>query len=145
MARDRSRMRMALMLALAVFLLLLAVMQYKWLGQLSSAERERMQAHLNTAAARFSQDFNGELNHAYASFLAAPPARPMTPQDYAGRFLEWRASTAAQRIVRNFYIVERGSGGDLTLELLQETSGAFQSVEWPARLAGLRQRLLERA
>ena len=68
------------MLALAAFLLLLAVMQYRWLGQLSSAERERMQAHLNTAAARFSQDFNGELNHAYASFLATPPARPADAQ-----------------------------------------------------------------
>lgn len=133
------------MLALAAFLLLLAVIQYRWLGQLSSAERERMQAHLNTAAARFSQDFNGELNHAYASFLAAPPARPMTPQDYASRFLEWRSGTAAQRIVRDFYVVDRGPGGELTLELLQETSGAFLRVEWPARLTGLRQRLLEKA
>ena len=34
---------MALMLALAAFLLLLAVMQYRWLGQLSSAEQRLQQ------------------------------------------------------------------------------------------------------
>ena len=40
----------------------LAWMQYQWLGQLSEAERERMQRTLRTAAAQFATEFDTELS-----------------------------------------------------------------------------------
>ena len=40
----------------------LAWMQYQWLGQLSTAERERMQRTLRTAAAQFATEFDTELS-----------------------------------------------------------------------------------
>ena len=42
----------------------LAYMQYQWLGQLSEAERERMQRTLRTAAAQFAVEFDTELSRA---------------------------------------------------------------------------------
>jgi hypothetical protein len=42
----------------------LAYMQYQWLGQLSTAERERMQRTLRTAAAQFATEFDTELSRA---------------------------------------------------------------------------------
>ena len=45
----------------------LAYMQYQWLGQLSEAERERMQRTLRTAAAQFAVEFDTELSRALVS------------------------------------------------------------------------------
>ena len=49
--------------ALLGLILLLATLQYKWLGQISGAERERMTANLNTRAAAFGVDFDRELTY----------------------------------------------------------------------------------
>ena len=48
--------------ALLGLLALLATLQYKWLGRISDAERDRMRATLNTRASGFAQDFDGELH-----------------------------------------------------------------------------------
>ena len=45
----------------------LAWMQYQWLGQLSTAERERMQRTLRTAAAQFATEFDTELSRTLVS------------------------------------------------------------------------------
>ena len=45
----------------------LAWMQYRWLGQLSEAERERMQRTLRTAAAQFATEFDTELSRTLIS------------------------------------------------------------------------------
>ena len=42
-------------------------MQYQWLGQLSTAERERMQRTLRTAAAQFATEFDTELSRTLVS------------------------------------------------------------------------------
>jgi hypothetical protein len=52
--------------ALIVLLALLAVLQYRWLGQVSAGERELMQASLRISADRFREDFNREFNRAYS-------------------------------------------------------------------------------
>ena len=51
-------------LAVLVMLLVpaLAWMQYRWLGQLSEAEGERMQRTLRTAAAQFATEFDSEIS-----------------------------------------------------------------------------------
>ena len=73
----RGRMRLP-MVAVAVALLgliaLLATLQYRWLGRISDAERDRMRATLNTRASGFAQDFDGELTRAYLLFQVDPQA-----------------------------------------------------------------------
>ena len=48
----------------AILLPALAYVQYQWLGQLSTAERERMGRTLRTAAAQFATEFDSELSKA---------------------------------------------------------------------------------
>ena len=56
--RGRFRLPMFVVaLALLGLLALLATLQYKWLGRISDAERERMRATLNTRASGFAQEF----------------------------------------------------------------------------------------
>src|SRR5260221_3130948 len=66
----------AIAAALLGLILLLATLQYKWLGQISGAEREHMTVNLNTRAAAFAQDFDRELTRAYLLFQLDP-----MPQD----------------------------------------------------------------
>ena len=54
--------------ALLGLIALLATFQYRWLGQISGAERERMTVTLNTRASAFAQDFDRELTRAYLLF-----------------------------------------------------------------------------
>src|SRR5258708_40353881 len=61
--------------ALLGLILLLATLQYKWLGEISGAQRDRMTAILNTRAAAFGQDFDRELTRAYLLFQIDPMSR----------------------------------------------------------------------
>ena len=61
--------------ALLGLIVLLATLQYRWLGRISDAERERMKATLNTRASAFAQDFDSELTRAYLLFQVEPLQR----------------------------------------------------------------------
>ena len=53
---------------LLVLLATLATFQYRWLGEVSRAEGERMRASLRTRASDFSQEFDRELTRTYIAF-----------------------------------------------------------------------------
>ncbi len=57
----RSLPFLGLIVGLAVILAVLAVLQYEWSGQVSEAQRERMQATLETAMNQFREDLHREL------------------------------------------------------------------------------------
>ena len=46
----------------------LATFQYRWLGEVSEAERERMRASLRTRASEFTQEFDAELTRVFIAF-----------------------------------------------------------------------------
>ena len=65
--------------ALLGLIVLLAVLQYRWLGQISEAERAQRRATLAAGALEFAQDFDREVTRAYLLFQTdAPIARPAT-------------------------------------------------------------------
>ncbi|MBI4473450.1 MAG: hypothetical protein HY646_12335 [Acidobacteria bacterium] len=80
--------------ALVASLTLLAFVQYRWIGRIAEAERERRQKEVRLAAARFAEEFNGEVLRALA---AAALSRNMSNGDganaYGELYLQW-ASTA---------------------------------------------------
>ena len=57
---------------LAGLMALLATLQYRWLGQVSEAERERMQSTTRTGASEFALDVDRELTRAYLLFQIEP-------------------------------------------------------------------------
>ncbi|NEN44435.1 hypothetical protein G3V71_24075, partial [Escherichia coli] len=61
------RLSVPLVLAgvLAALLLVLASLQWRWLGQISADERDRMQRSLRTQVNEFTQEFDRELTRAY--------------------------------------------------------------------------------
>ena len=64
--------------ALLGLIALLAVLQYRWLGQISDAERTQRRTTLAAGALEFAQDFDREITRAYLLFQADTPIEPMT-------------------------------------------------------------------
>jgi signal transduction histidine kinase len=128
-----------LVILLLILLGVLATMQYRWLTQISRAERERLQSRLRTDARRLSQDFNGEISKAY--FIFQLDARIWEKENYnvfAERFDSWNANAAFPNIVGEIYFV-----GEQQSMRFNSVSRNFENVGLPAEIASLRDRLIE--
>jgi len=92
----------------------LAWMQYQWLGQLSTAERERMQRTLRTAAAQFATEFDTELSRTLVSLqVDGQTIRDQNWTGYAQRYSAWTNSTNEPRLVRDVLLVDTLPGTEL--------------------------------
>lgn len=133
--------RISWQLPAAVFLLVLlaalATLQYRWLGEVSDAERDRMRASLRSRASDFAQEFDAELTRTYVAFhvdgdrLEADPAAAL-----GDAYARWQASTHAPGLVRAVYVVQRSAPDDLQQFALD--SRTIGPAEWPAELLPIR-------
>ena len=100
-------------LAVAVALLgligVLASLQYRWLGRISDAERERMTATLGARANAFAQDFDRELTLAYMLFQVEPvlPAANLTQRTKSWAGTPWVLVGGLAAIVGTFLLARR--------------------------------------
>jgi len=132
--------------SLVVLLVALAALQYRWLGQVSEAERGRMQGTLSAGAARFSQDFDRELGRVYFNLkLDAPSWLARDADAYAARIDQWRATAPHPRLVRDIYIVDgSGAEGEPRLVRFDPAARKFTAgAAWPAEFGALRNRFAE--
>jgi len=72
---ERAGLSLAVTGAAAV-LVVLATLEYRWIGQVSQAERERMRTHLQAATTRLGQDFDGELARLFMTCQGGAPGGP---------------------------------------------------------------------
>src|SRR5215213_9527592 len=134
----------------------LAWMQYQWLGQLSTAERERMQRTLRTAAAQFATEFDTELSRTLVTLqLDAQTVRDQNWTAYAQKYSGWAGSASEPRLVRDVWLVDTLPGTELPLldvgapvpiDRLRirkwNTQGlAFEDAAWPDDLLKMRESL----
>ena len=92
----------------------LAWMQYRWLGQLSEAERDRMQRTLRTAASQFATEFDGELSRTLISLqVEGPMLRDQNWAAYAQRYSQWVNTAPEPRLVRDVWLVDTLPGTNL--------------------------------
>src|SRR5262245_53050277 len=112
----KSRVSAVTILVGIVMLLVpaLAWMQYQWLGQLSTAERERMQRTLRTAAAQFATEFDSELSRTLVGLqLDGQTIRDQNWTKYAQQYSRWMNSTSEPRLVRDVWLVDTLPGTPL--------------------------------
>src|SRR5260221_205083 len=76
-------------------LVALATLQYRWLGEVSEAERGRMRESLRVRAADFTQDFDRELTRIYIAFHFDPDALDRDPGSSMGAALDKAQASAA--------------------------------------------------
>ena len=135
----------------------LAWMQYQWLGQLSTAERERMQRTLRTAAAQFATEFDSELSRTLVSLqVDGATLRNQNWSAYAQRYSVWVNSVSEPRLVRDVWLVDTLPGTPLPdvtavtrpasipvdrlrLRKWNTQSLAFEDAAWPDDLLQMRE------
>jgi signal transduction histidine kinase len=127
-------------LGLAVLVTGLAALQYRWLGQVSDGERDRMRASVRARATQVGEDFDREITRAYFMLQLDPNTREQRDWPaYAARLQAWRASSPFPRMVNDVLLAERGTDGSITLQRFNAETGVFERAEWPERAAPLRQ------
>jgi signal transduction histidine kinase len=120
-------------------LALLATLQYKWLGRISDAERDRMRATLNTRASGFAQDFDGELTRAYLLFQVDPQATENLASRVTIRYERWQATARYPRMIKEVYVI--GSDADAALQRFNPNTHVLEPVTWPAAMEPIRAQL----
>lgn len=143
----RTRFRVpaaAVAVALLALIALLATLQYRWLGRISEAERERMQVTLTHHAREFAQDFDREITRAYLLFQADPLQPQQDPATrMAERIERWQTASAFPRLLKEYYLVRR-DGEALTLVRFDEQTRAMKPVDWPPSMRDWREQFSER-
>lgn len=92
---------------------LLAFLQYRWLGQLSEQERDRIQGNLQIAAFHFARLFNEEMVTLIRAVRDVPfVSRGELPLDLRMRLEEWQSRTPYGQLLDSVQYVQRSRGVD---------------------------------
>jgi hypothetical protein len=123
----------------------LGVLQYRWIGEVSLAERERLKAGLQASLHRLSQDFNAEITGLCAALLAGGPSGTESEREeaYAVNYSQWRDSSRHVRLFRGMALAS-AHGGTIQLKRFDAGKGAFIPGEWPESWSSLRDRMASR-
>jgi signal transduction histidine kinase len=131
------------MCALLVLLPALAVLQYRWVGQVSTAERERMQRNLRIAAAQFRENLDGEIVRAVLSLQVGPAtALEGTSDRYTDRYETWLNTAAHPQAVAAILLVD-ADAGQMRLRRWNPETHVFDLTDWPESLGEWRARFAE--
>lgn len=131
----------ALTAGLLALLLLLGSLQYFWLGEISAGERERMQALVDSGAARFSEDFDLEVAGMFLGLqMHADTVRAGLWDRYAQRYEHWRSRAAHPQLAGDIYLAQLYEDGRVKLLRFSPELRTFASAEWPASMVDLRDR-----
>lgn len=132
MTRHMSRLWMLVLLAAAGTLIFLAWLQYRWISEVSDAERDRLRAHVSDDVKAIAEDLDQPVNRALRALLAGPPEI----RAFEDRASSWYENAQDLKLVRAVYAVD----GSNLLRFDPQTR-RFDEAPWPAELAKLRARL----
>jgi signal transduction histidine kinase len=142
----RSALLTGMVLGLTVILAVLAVLQYRWIGQVSEADRERMEINLGTAVAQFRQDLYAEFARVGVEFRPNPGSVAARDWDYFAHQYEnfARTSTRAE-LVSDFFLWEADYRGAPRLLRFNQVKARLEPAEWPSGMQDLQPHLIVRA
>ncbi|MBZ5523846.1 MAG: HAMP domain-containing histidine kinase [Acidobacteriia bacterium] len=121
---------------LAAVLVTLAVMQYRWSGQVSEATRAQMQAGLQTSLMGFHQDLARELGSLCMEIKTAfDDSSAGDPAQLGQQVAHWQQTAAHPGLLEHLYLWQ--SGNDDMLLRLDPSGAPAESVPWPAEFVPL--------
>jgi signal transduction histidine kinase len=131
--------RLVLPCVLAALLGVLGILQYRWVGQLSADERERIKDHLRDSAEEFAEDFNRELTRAFFLLQVGPEIGPeSTPTTDIDRYERWFTATPHPELITTIYQVDIDAAGEPTLRQFFRHPARLEPAEWPTALERVR-------
>ncbi len=136
---SRPKSSMVLVGLLLVLLPTLAIFQYRWIGEVSAAERERLESSLRVASDRFASDFDTELSRLANAFQI----RDGFPEDSGPiieRYQAWSETVADPRLIRAIYLLRSSPDGPLDFYQVDLGAGLLRPVPLPKELQNIRDR-----
>lgn len=127
--------------ACALFALfgVLGFLQYRWIGEVSRAERERLRGSLQSSLERLNQEFNAEIVSACRALLPRAGGGDADLESEIGaRFAARRA--AGQPAIFERIAIASPRNGEMVLRELSTETGAFAPADWPASWHSVRDR-----
>jgi signal transduction histidine kinase len=132
-----------LVLALAV----LATLQYRWIGEVGEAERQRQRSAMEQAARHFGDELDRELGRTFATFQLLP-----SDDDVVGTLVrrrsDWMATARAPLMLQKIYTLQvigtNGRPSGLELQSLDAAAKKLVKVDWPPEFQPIRARIEER-
>ena len=121
----------------------LAVLQYRWIGEISGAERQNLQAALRDRLDNLRRDFNEQLSKAEHVVQPAGDQVDSIGREaaYSARYALWR-QTHEPLFRRIALAVPQGER--LALYNLNLENARFSAAAWPAEWSGIESRLRRR-
>jgi signal transduction histidine kinase len=122
---------------------LLATMQYRWIGQVSEAERQQMERSLMLRAREFADDFDREITRLFLSLqLRAEHGGGAGEEVWPAALERWRSTARFPQMAAATYLAAPAGDG-YSLRRFEEPARRFSAPlsAWPAKLAPLRARL----
>jgi signal transduction histidine kinase len=120
----------------------LAVLQYRWSGQVSDATRAQMLANLHVSLSSFRQDFGRELGAVAVEIRTIADSRnAINPAELNEQFHRLQQAAAHPSLVSHIYL-----WADPTHQQplrFDPASGQYERTAWPAEFDPMQQRLLE--
>ena len=123
-----SRVSIAL---LVVALLTLAGFQYHWIGQISAAERQRLEQSVRESSNRFSGDFSSDIR-ALATAMDIRAGGEPSVSSIAVRVHSWAETAPFPDLLKTLYLVRPAPSGDVNLLQVIIPDESLKFAEWPA-------------
>jgi len=128
--------------ALLVLLAILATLQYRWIGQVSQGEQERLQESLRLEAKQFGRDFDREIMRAYLSLgMDEKTFRERSWKTYAHGYGEWMQLAPYPRIAKDIFLVDADDLGHPRLTRFDAGKPEFAPANWPEGFTELAQQM----
>jgi signal transduction histidine kinase len=130
---------------LGLLLVLLGTLEYRWLGQISDAQRAQLQRTVTQQAEAFVDEFSSELLRLYLTFRIDRADLFRDNWDaFVARYDLWHETTHYPQIVKDFYLVDVSGteepGVDPPLRKYQPADRAFAPAAWPPDFGPVRER-----
>ena len=137
MVRPKST---AVLIALLLIVLpLFAILQYRWIGEVSAAERDRLETSLRDSSSRFAADFDQELGRISTVFQIRD-GFPESGQPVLLRYQSWSENTAYPQLIRAIDLVRTSQDTAPDFYKLDMRSGELEPAPLPKELENLRER-----
>jgi signal transduction histidine kinase len=134
----RAKSSLILVGLLLIVLPLLAVLQYRWIGEVSAAERDRLESSLRVASDRFAMDFESELSR-LANTFQIRDGFPETGVPIAERYQAWSEGNPYGRLVRAIYLLKINSSTEPEFYKADLENRALEKAELPQELEFIRE------
>jgi len=145
--KHQRRARLSWLFLGALFALcgILAILQYRWIGEVSVAARDRLHGSLAATLVRLSQGLNTELAADCAALVPqnAQGDAQAAEEELVSRFAQWKSSTRHGPLFRRVAMAVPQKQ-DLQLLSLDLDRGAPRESSWPTEWSEMKARLESR-